>query len=554
MPASSILTQRRIEQSNPDRLRDPEEIRIANFERLKEAGRCAIDPVYFATKYAYVQNHNTGKVEKWQDWDYLVDVIHIILKYDVTYVLKASQIGLSWTMAILNVWYSLFNETAKCLLLSQGENEAKELLNKVRFVYNSLPDYFKLDYNRDSRTSLAIKNDSCEVMALASTEKAGHGFQGTLVTRDEVARHPYARENYKAVARSGAKMVELSTANKDDEDNYFGEKTKEYYYHPSTKMENLPSGVELYTNAEMLGTCMLFLPWNLRPVRVEGIELKDWWDRWIVSRYTKREIEEQFPSDIHDVFQPSVALSYFDYQSLDDMGYDVCNPIKQSEIDTMNGMIRIYKPPVPGRIYCLYTDPSNGVGDPFVTMVSDYITGEIVCSATGMEKIGHVAKIHDTIVRIYNNAWNSYEANAVGIAFEDRMIEFQTPSQAPRRKPDGKIDVEKHGQYVTGVAKQAWLGDLAGAISHRRFTVHDKEFTQQAKLVKRKGGDAVMDVHLTFDWVMCMMGLWQLNKYVPKNEATITSFIPNRDGKYVAVNRRPSNWQQLQRLKTLNHT
>ncbi len=426
----------------------------------------------------------------------------------------------------------MFNDTAKCLLLSQGQTEAKELLSKVGFIYDHLPDYMKIPMVRDSRVSMSFKNDYTEIIALPSTEKAGHGFQGTMVSRDEVARHEFARENFKAVARAGGKLVELSTANKSDPNNYFEEKTKLIYYDSNTKKEVLKSGVELYTNSKIPDTCLVFLSWKLRPVRKQGLSLQEWWERDVVPRFTPLEIEEQFPEFITDVFKPSITEGYFEFKALEDMGYDSCSPIKQDTIDTMNGIIRVYKPPMSGRKYVLFTDPSNGVGDPFVTGVMDFVTGEVVCSATGMEKIGQVAKLHDSLVRTYNNANNSYEYNSVGMAMAERLEDMKTPNQAPRRKPDGKIDLEKKGQHVSGESKSLHLGELAGAVSHRRFVIHDREFTQQAKLVKRNGDKPETDKHLPFDWVMMMSGLWQLQKYVPRGDASIQTFGQTREGRW----------------------
>lgn len=167
----------------------------------------------------------------------------------MVYILKASQLGISWLMAIINLHTALFSETAKCLLLSQGQTEAQDLLSKLSFLHERLPDYLRMPVDKDNREVFSLRDNHAEIRALPSTEKAGHGFQGSLVTRDEVARHEYARENFRAVARavnSGGRLVELSTANKEAPNNYFQEKTEEYYHHPRTVKEVLPSGVELY--------------------------------------------------------------------------------------------------------------------------------------------------------------------------------------------------------------------------------------------------------------------------------------------------------------------
>ena len=464
-------------------------------------------------------------MERWQPWPYLIDLIDIIQQYDLIYILKASQLGISWLVAIINLWIALFSETAKCLLLSQGQTEAQDLLSKVDFAYSHLPDYLKMPVEINNREAFVLRDNKAEIRALPSTEKAGHGFQGTMVTRDELARHEYARENFRAVARSGAKLVELSTANKGDPTNYFGEKTQEFFNDHQTEKHVYPSGVELYTNPNRPGQCLVFLSWKLRPTRLEGMTLEEWWDSRVLPRYTAQEIEEQYPAEITDVFKASIVRAFFEFPALEDMGYDVCPPIRQDIINTYNGVVRVYKPPVGGRKYVCFTDPSDGVEDPFVTGVMDYVTGEVVCSATGKEKVDRVAEIHDYLVREYNTATSSFEyVGSVGGVMAKALEDLNTPNLAPRRKPDGSIDVGKRGQWVSGDHKLKIMGDLAFAIAKRQIVCHDREFTQQAKMVQRDGEKIEMDRNQTFDWVMMMAGLWQLQKYfVSAEKYTIKS-------------------------------
>ncbi len=434
--------------------------------------------------------------------------------------------GISWLVAIANLWTALFSETSKCLLLSQGQTEAQDLLAKVDFIHVHLPEYLQMPTSTNNREAFTLRDNGAEIRALPSTEKAGHGFQGTLITRDELARHEFARDNFRAVSRSGAKLIELSTANKKDPTNYFGEKTEEFYNHPQTVKKVYPSGLELYINLSKPSQCLVFLSWKLRPTRYEGLSLDEWFESRVIPRFTAAEIEEQYPTDITDVFKASLVRAYFEHKALEDMGYDLCPPIKQDDINTFNNAIRVYKPPIVGRRYICFTDPSDGVGDPFVTGVMDYITGEVVCSATGMEKVDRVGEIHDYLAREYNNATHSFEyTGSVGGTMWKVLDDLKTPNQAPRRKPDGKIDEGKKGQYVSQEHNIRQIGDLAFALAKRQIVCHDREFIQQAKQVQRDGEKPLMDRKQTFDWVMMMKGLWQLHKYAPSSEPfKITSY------------------------------
>jgi len=444
-------------------------------------------------------------------------LLDVIQQYKTIYILKASQLGISWLLSIYNEWVANFSTTSKCLLLSQGQKEAQDLLSKISFIHEHVPDYLKFPIDNENREFLSFKGTYSQIRALPSTEKAGHGYQATVVTRDELARHEYARENFRAVARSGGKLVELSTANKTDQDNYFQEKTQEFYSHPKTIKEIYSSGLELYINPDRPTTCLVFLSWKLRPVRDEGMTLDEWYKTEIVANFTPLEIEEQFPEKIEDVFKESGVRAYFEEQALDDMALEIDTPIKQEEVNTYNGIARVYKPPIVGHRYIVYTDPSLGVEDPFVTRVKDCATGERVCSACGTIKVDYAAQIHDYLVRTYNNAWNSFEYNgSAGGEFSGILKDLNTPNMQLRRDHEGKVVPNRKGLYITPQLKKAIMERLHFFIGKRQIINHDKEFIGQARRVLRDNDLPVMDRHQSFDWVMADAGLEWVDKFVPK--------------------------------------
>lgn len=463
----------------------------------------------------------------------------VLLRYQEVDIAKARQLGISWVVAGYGLWCSLFNNISKNLYLSQGEQESYELLSKTRFIYDNLPDWMKKELKNDTRSVLSFKGTSSEIKALPATEKAGSGYNATLVVRDELYNHPYGELNFAYIAPSmdaGGQMVNLSAVYGDDLDNHFVVRLRDFAYLPGTEKRILLSGLELYTNDNYPSRCMVFLGWRLRPVRQEGMELDDFY-KILQGRYSPFDLDRQYPSALEDCFRVSAASNFFDMKALEEMELDLNAPIKQHDVDTYNGMVRVYKPPVSGKRYVLFTDPSDGVEDPFVTVVMDYVTGEIVCSATGKIKVDKVAALHDYLSRQYN-ATNSYEINGtVGGSMGTCLNELETPKQAPRYKTDGSIDPGKRGQTVSGGTsgghKNKILGDLAFAITKRLITVHDREFTQQCKLVTRdEQGNPVTSRRKSFDWVLAMAGVWQLQKYAPRTPAKIVTYTMNTDGSY----------------------
>ena len=501
-----------------------------------------------------MRDENNQQKIPWQPWNYLLDLLDILCTYQEVDIDKARQLGISWLVVGYGLWKTLFNDVAKNLYISQGEKEAWGLISKSRFILSNLPDYYRRELANNTRSWISFKDTDSEMSALASTEKAGSGYNATVVIRDELYNHPEGEENFAYIAPSidaGGQMINLSAVYGDDMQNHFVTRVSDFYHYANTVKYVYPSGLELYTNSDYPSRALVFLGWRLRPVRLEGLTLEEFYDTRLKPRYTPHQLERQYPERIEDTLKIALSSNFFEVQALEDMGYDIMPPmrgeaLKELGLNTFNGVVRYYKPPIVGRKYVCFTDPSNGVGDPFVTGVMDFVTGEVVCSATGKEPIDRVAEIHDYLVREYrsgqdNCATNSYEYNgSAGGSMSECLRNLKTPNQAPRRKSNGGIDPDplKRGQTVSGQHKDAILGDLASmGIAKRQITCHDREFMQQAKQVTRIKDDKGAEHPGTsrkqdFDWVMMMAGLWQLQKYVPRGTFRIETYEPRSDGSY----------------------
>jgi len=495
-----------------------------------EFEKVAEDCHYFLSQYAWIQNKNTAQTVKWESWGYLDDLLHILLTYPDIIILKARQLGISWLVSGYALWKSLYSDSAKCLMMSGNESKAWDLVAKAKFIWGKLPESVRLSLGHDTKSWLDYTGNNSTVMALPSTQNAGRGTDATVVIRDELAEHPYGRDNFTAISPaidSGGQLIDLSTINKLDPDNHFTERVRRALL--GAKREDFPSGLSLYTGGES-GAVLVFLPWTLRPVRLEGMELEEWFELKVRPKYTPLEIEQEYPRTIEDALRPSETRSFFDIDATEQMMLDVDAPIKTQEINIYDGMVRVFKLPVVGRKYVCATDPSDGKDDPFVTIVLDPNTGECVCTATGKRPADDVARIHDYLTRAYNNAYNSGEVNAyAGGKFQQTVNELETPNQAPRRTPEGKIKTEKGGTYIRGwyttpQHRDLMLDGLEEATRRRLITVHDREAINELRAFMRPEGEkarASQGEH--DDWVMCMALAWQLQKYIPKGTFKITS-------------------------------
>lgn len=491
-----------------------------------EYALCADSPALFLQRYAHIQNQNEAKKVKWEPWQYQIDLLTLFRQYPEIIILKARQLGISWLVSGYADWTANFKDDARVLMLSYKENEAFELLSKARYIYESLPDFLRRPLDNMSRGWLSFKDWHSEIKTFPSTSEAGIGYNATLVIRDELARHPFGKENYANISPtidSGGQIIDLSTIDKSNPDNHFTERIRRAL--KGSEKHVLSSGIEYYTGGESKA-CLIFLGWKLRPTRIDGMSVEEWFETRIIHKYEPMQIEEQYPSSLDEALRPSAITAFFDFKALNDMMLQVDTPLRNfNDFDTYNGMVRVYKPPVLGRIYAVFTDPSNGIADPFVTIVMDARTGEGVCTAVGNIPAQEVARIHDTLVRAYNNAYNTGEVNAMaGGSFIDTLKTLETPNIVPRRLPDGKIAPNKIGWYSTKPMRDNSLHELKEAVRKQLITIHDREAVEELRFFQQtESGKLEAPGHKHDDWVMAWAGAWMISRYIPLSDIRITS-------------------------------
>ncbi len=149
-------------------------------------------------------------------------VIKTFLTKPLISILKARQIYLSTIISIYVVWYALGKVGANILLYSQGQDEAKELLQKCRNIYDQLPGFLKFRLDPDSKEAIGFPATKSVIRALPSTTSAGVGFTASILVWDEHAKHEYADANYihsKPTRDSGGQVISIFTADPFGNDN-----------------------------------------------------------------------------------------------------------------------------------------------------------------------------------------------------------------------------------------------------------------------------------------------------------------------------------------------
>lgn len=151
-------------------------------------------------------------------WPAQVGVMWTLMVERLIIILKARQLGISWICCAYALWLCLFQPGKFVLIFSKGQNEANEMLERVRKLYERLPEWLKEatpQLIRSNTTELAWSNGS-RVESLPATKSAGRSLTASLVILDEAAFLLFANELYTALKPTidaGGQLIILSTAN-----------------------------------------------------------------------------------------------------------------------------------------------------------------------------------------------------------------------------------------------------------------------------------------------------------------------------------------------------
>ena len=151
----------------------------------REYLKCASDPVHFMRKYCTIQHPTKGKV-KFDLYPFQEKCLTTFKDNRYNIILKARQLGISTLSAGYSLWMMLFHNDKNVLCIATTKDTAKNIVTKVRIMYDGLPAWLKTQIIENNKLSLVFKNGS-QIKALASTESAGRSEALSLLILDEAA-------------------------------------------------------------------------------------------------------------------------------------------------------------------------------------------------------------------------------------------------------------------------------------------------------------------------------------------------------------------------------
>jgi|HubBroStandDraft_4_1064222.scaffolds.fasta_scaffold00070_44 hypothetical protein len=371
--------------------------------------------------------------------------------------LKARQLGLSWMAVAFALWQMVFYPIATVLLFSKRDDEATELLGRLKGMWQRLPPWVKKGHkvkiNNDHTWGLS---SGSKVTAFPTT--AGDSYTATLAIVDEadlIEDLDRLLRSVKPTVDGGGRMLLVSRADK------------------SRSLDKSPfKKIYLSSKRGESDWHTLFLPWDAKPGRTP-----EWYENQrkdILARTGALD-------DLHELY-PKTDLEALSSRSLDKRFpfewlmacYKEIKPLpEQHGWPSLSGLV-VFKAPEQGKRYIVSGDPAAGnpSSDESSSTVIDVDSGEEVAILAGRFEPATFAAHIDKVGTWYNSAQLMIERNNHGAAV---ILWLQENSKLYlMRGPDG------HAGWHTSIKSKAIMLDVAGeSFRDKEVTVHDNHTFQQ---------------------------------------------------------------------------
>ena len=147
--------------------------------------KCAKDPIHFMKKYCYIQHPQRGRIQ-FNLYPFQEKVLGKFKENPYSIILKSRQLGISTLTAAFSLWTMLFHKDKNVLCIATKQETAKNMVTKVKFMYDNLPSWLSIDYIENNKLTLRLTNGS-QIKATSASSDAGRSEAVSLLLIDEAA-------------------------------------------------------------------------------------------------------------------------------------------------------------------------------------------------------------------------------------------------------------------------------------------------------------------------------------------------------------------------------
>jgi len=449
----------------------------------EEYVKCAASPAYFMKKYCYIQHPKRGRIQ-FNLYPFQEKVLVLFQENPYSIVLKSRQLGISTLAAGYSLWLMLFHQDKNVLCIATKQDTAKNMVTKVRFMYDSLPSWLREKDKpaEDSKLTLRLNNGS-QIKATAASSDAGRSEAVTLLVIDEAAFINNIGEIWASAQQTlatGGGCIALSTP--------YG--TGNWFHQTWVKSE-------MGENSFL----PIRLPWQVHPERDQA--WRDQQDADLGVRMAAQECDCDFTTSGDTVFYPE-DIQFYEQTWIKD-------PLEKRGIDQN---LWIWEPADYSRNYLITADVARGDGKDYSAFhIWDVETFTQVGEYRGQIGTKDYGNLLASIATEYNNALLAVENSSIGWSTVQTILDrgYQNFYHSPK---GGANNVDSYFDPYMDTAKMTpgftmstgtrpiAIGKFQEAIQDKGVTLHSIRLLEEMKVFIWKNGRAESQSGYNDDLVM----------------------------------------------------
>jgi hypothetical protein len=380
--------------------------------------KCANSPAYFMKNYCYIQHPKRGRIQ-FALYPFQEKVLTLFQENPYSIVLKSRQLGISTLGAGYALWLMLFHSDKNVLCIATKQDTAKNIVTKVKFMYDNLPSWLKEKDKPLEHSKLTLKlNNGSQIKATSASSDAGRSEAVSLLLIDEAAFIDNIGEIWASAQQTlatGGGCIALSTP--------YG--TGNWFH-------------KMWVDAEISENSFLpiKLPWYVHPERDQN--WRDQQDKDLGLKMAAQECDCDFTTSGDTVFTSEQIKEYetlFVKEPMEKRGFDQA--------------LWIWEPADYSKSYLVTADIARGDGSDYSTFhVIDLENNTQVAEYRGQISTTEFGNLLVSISTEYNNALLAPENASIGWAVIQQIQQrgYQNLFHTPK---SGEITADSYfTQYI----------------------------------------------------------------------------------------------------------
>lgn len=158
---------------------------MENEKLLEEFKKCSTNPAHFISKYIKVTHPVRGLVP-FRLYPFQERILSELEDNRFNILRKFRQAGCTTIAAAYSLWMIIFQKHKSVVILSKGDAESTEVLDRIKLMYDELPDFLKPGIIEDNKHTLKLKTNSV-IKSRPSGKQSGRSLAGSFLIIDEAA-------------------------------------------------------------------------------------------------------------------------------------------------------------------------------------------------------------------------------------------------------------------------------------------------------------------------------------------------------------------------------